>query len=227
MDIANIGRYIKSVRKGLGFTQGDVAERLGISAQAVSKWERGENLPDVALFPELAKVLKINVGELLDALNPSDEQDEQNSSLENFGRLSAAQKTEIITAVLKTEDYALLLDEILPYAGAVHKQAILSHILNRRDYEELEQIAFYMTGEMKTNTLQKLLNEERLDIIEDIIPIFNRKHRDIIVEYFAASVAKAGLTEEVLEQIENFIPFFDKNQINRLKESIIKQEETK
>jgi len=115
------------------------------------------------------------------------------------------------------------LDEILPYAGAIHKQAILSHILDHKDYQELEQMAFYMTNEMKTETLQKLLSERRFDIIEDIVPIFNRKHRDLIVDVFASST----FTEETAEWIENFIPFFDKNQINRLRESIIKNKEEK
>jgi hypothetical protein len=128
-----------------------------------------------------------------------------------------------------------LLDEILPYTGTIHKQAILSHILCRRDYEQLEQMAFYMTNEMKTETLQKLLDEGRFDIIEDIIPIFNRKHRDIIVDFFAVNIVSnilgavdTGLTQqtgEMAEYMENLMPFFDKKQIERLRESIIEKEE--
>ena len=53
------------------------------------------------------------------------------------------------------------------------------------------------------------------------MPAFNRKHRDIIVEHFGEN------TEDLdIEIIENFIPFFDKNQRQRLMESLnLKEEE--
>ena len=46
-------------------TQSDLAERLHVSFQAVSKWERGENLPDVAVLPGLANVLETTIDNIL------------------------------------------------------------------------------------------------------------------------------------------------------------------
>lgn len=56
--------FIK-LRKDKGYTQTDLANLLGISFQAVSKWERGENLPDAYTLIELAKIYNITVDEIL------------------------------------------------------------------------------------------------------------------------------------------------------------------
>ncbi|XMB85812.1 helix-turn-helix transcriptional regulator [Mycoplasmatota bacterium WC44] len=46
MKLERIGNYIAKKRKKREFTQEQLGEKLGVSYQAVSKWERGENLPD-------------------------------------------------------------------------------------------------------------------------------------------------------------------------------------
>ncbi|MBQ0009574.1 MAG: helix-turn-helix transcriptional regulator [Ruminococcus sp.] len=60
-----IGTRIAMIRKEKGLTQEELAERLGISAQAVSKWENDVSCPDISLFPELAKILGVTCDELL------------------------------------------------------------------------------------------------------------------------------------------------------------------
>lgn len=66
-----IGVYIAQLRKSRGLTQNDVADKLQITYQAVSKWERGETLPDVSLLPDLARILKTTVDDLF---NPADKE---------------------------------------------------------------------------------------------------------------------------------------------------------
>ena len=65
MDQIKTGRFIASCRKEQGMTQAILAERLGISDRAVSKWETGKSLPDSGIMLELCDLLKINVNELL------------------------------------------------------------------------------------------------------------------------------------------------------------------
>ena len=65
MDQIKIGKFIASCRKKQGMTQAVLAEKLGISDRAVSKWETGKSLPDSGIMLELCKLLKINVNELL------------------------------------------------------------------------------------------------------------------------------------------------------------------
>lgn len=65
MDMQKVGGQIAALRKNRGFTQTDLGERLGVTFQAVSKWERGEALPDAALLVDLAEALETTVDLIL------------------------------------------------------------------------------------------------------------------------------------------------------------------
>ena len=65
MDINQVGTQIARLRKEKGLTQNDLGDRLGVSFQAVSKWERGETLPDTAILLDLANVLGTSVDFIL------------------------------------------------------------------------------------------------------------------------------------------------------------------
>lgn len=65
MDQIKIGKFISSQRKKKNLTQAALAEKLGITDRAVSKWERGKGLPDVSLMLDLCEIFGITVNELL------------------------------------------------------------------------------------------------------------------------------------------------------------------
>lgn len=64
MDI-NISKKLKELRAIKGNTQEDIALFIGISTQAVSKWERGEGYPDITLLPKIASYYQVSVDSLL------------------------------------------------------------------------------------------------------------------------------------------------------------------
>lgn len=65
MNSEKIGEFITSCRKTKGLTQQKLADDLGITNKAVSKWETGQGIPDVSLLPSLAELLGVTVDELL------------------------------------------------------------------------------------------------------------------------------------------------------------------
>lgn len=65
MNIKKVGEQIAALRKAKGITQNELGERIGVSFQAVSKWERGETLPDIMLLPDLAKILETTTDYIL------------------------------------------------------------------------------------------------------------------------------------------------------------------
>ena len=67
MDQIKIGKFIASCRKEQGMTQAVLAEILGISDRAISKWETGKSMPDSGIMLDLCELLKITVNELLSA----------------------------------------------------------------------------------------------------------------------------------------------------------------
>ncbi len=60
----SIGKNIAAFRKAKGLTQTELGEILGVSNQAVSKWEAEMTMPDVMLLPEIAKTLDVTIEEL-------------------------------------------------------------------------------------------------------------------------------------------------------------------
>ncbi len=65
MDMLKTGRLIASRRKELGLTQEELGQLTGVTAKAVSKWERGLSCPDVSLIAPLAGQLRLSVVELI------------------------------------------------------------------------------------------------------------------------------------------------------------------
>lgn len=62
----SLGNKIKALRKAYGITQGQLAEAMGLSFQAISKWENNIAFPDITLLPALASYFRITLDELFD-----------------------------------------------------------------------------------------------------------------------------------------------------------------
>ena len=65
MDQIKIGKFIASVRRELNLTQLDLANKIGVTDRAVSKWENGRGLPEISLIKPLCEALFVSVNELL------------------------------------------------------------------------------------------------------------------------------------------------------------------
>lgn len=65
LDLNAIGYQIQSLRKLKGYTQNQLGDFVGVSFQAVSKWERGETLPDIGTFVAIAEVLDTTIDNIL------------------------------------------------------------------------------------------------------------------------------------------------------------------
>ena len=93
----NFAEIIVKYRKALGLTQEGLAQKLGVTNQAVSKWESGQSCPDITLLPQLADLFGITIDEL-------------------FGR--EAPKAEPAPAQLSWPDDGVL--RVMLYAGHTH-----------------------------------------------------------------------------------------------------------
>jgi len=65
MDPKEFGAFIQSRRKELGMNQNQLAEKLHVTAKAISRWERGVGFPDIRLLEPLANALKLTLTELM------------------------------------------------------------------------------------------------------------------------------------------------------------------
>lgn len=65
MDREKIGQFIKAIRKNNNLSQADLADKLGVTYQAVSKWENGKNLPDISILQQISKMFNVDIDEIL------------------------------------------------------------------------------------------------------------------------------------------------------------------
>lgn len=89
IDNSSVGKQIQLFRKHNGFTQDELAEKLGISAQAISKWENGHTLPETALLPLLAELFDCSIDSILMPFA------KQNSAFRDFLRSAGNESREL------------------------------------------------------------------------------------------------------------------------------------
>ena len=70
---ATLGKRIAALRRDKGLKQDDLAQQLGVTPQAVSKWENDQTCPDITLLPQLAQIRGVSVDELLSGKAPQEE----------------------------------------------------------------------------------------------------------------------------------------------------------
>lgn len=83
MEQARIGKFIQTLRKEKNLTQKELADQLGVTDRAISKWENGRGMPEVSLMKALCDTLGITVNELLSG-ERIDQKDYQERSEMNF-----------------------------------------------------------------------------------------------------------------------------------------------
>ena len=66
MNQDKIGKIIEQLRKKNNLTQNDLANKLGVTYQAVSKWETGKNLPDISILKQISKIFNVDINDLLE-----------------------------------------------------------------------------------------------------------------------------------------------------------------
>ena len=65
MEQENIQKFIKKLRKEKNLTQKQLADMLGVTYQAVSKWERGLNIPDISILKEISRIFDVDMDTMI------------------------------------------------------------------------------------------------------------------------------------------------------------------
>ncbi len=114
MDQIKIGKFIAKCRKEKNLTQMQLAEKLGITDRAISKWETGKSLPDSSIMLELCELLGITVNDLLsgEVVTMSD----YNEQLENNLLLMVKEKEKADKQLLSMEIFIGILVSVILFS---------------------------------------------------------------------------------------------------------------
>lgn len=127
MNQKKIGKFISERRKHKNLTQQELANLLNISDRAVSKWERGINLPDASLMLELCSILDINVNELLTG---------EIISKENYMKNAEENLLEVQKVKEEKDKMLLTLEIVIGVISIIHllSMTLIAAYINMPDY---------------------------------------------------------------------------------------------
>ena len=122
MDQIKIGKFIQELRKQKNLTQITLAEKLGITDKAISKWERGIAMPDTSIMLKLCEILGVSVNELL-----SGERIDINSENQKNERLiiEMAKELERKNKVIWSTMWGIMIVSILALVAGIFVSAFL------------------------------------------------------------------------------------------------------
>ena len=209
-----IHEIIRTRRTALGLTQEQLAGKLGVSAPAVNKWERGNSYPDITLLPVLARTLRVDLNTLLSFLEDLTETE----IAEFLNRLYEVSRTEGCGAAFSLAEEKLRQfpnSDALAYSAAGLLEGLLTLFPGtdetarpgREDfvaglYEQAAQSADPKIREWATYTVaSRCIARGDLDRAEALLDQISNTHRDKR-ELLSALRRKQGRTEEAWTLLE-------------------------
>ena len=113
MDQERIGNLIKQIRKDNNLTQAELANKLGVTYQAVSKWETGKNIPDIAVLKQISDEFNIDINDLLNGDNVIN--DKQKKKLITMGAIFFSLIIFSVLLIFITNKSDLLIKKLTTY----------------------------------------------------------------------------------------------------------------
>lgn len=229
-----IGKTIADLRKANNMTQSEVADILGVSYQAVSKWERDESLPDITLLPQIADLYHISIDQLLRGGFEMKEEEIQKAKeiveeitiepdpKESNEKDNPVDLGETIQAYVNQEideAFSGAFENLLP----LMKPKKIRHVLKNKKVK-LGAFSKKAYEFMDANTMEQMidemdeLDEKSFDQLTALLPMCNSRTKDKVVQLICESeLDNYDLTE--------ILPFFNKTQINMLLEHYLENVE--
>ena len=187
-DLARVGKQIKKYRIAADMTQMELAEKMGISFQAVSSWERNETMPDISRMTELAELFHITVDELLDYQD----------------------KAKCVEMLMHPQEQEISVKELQELEGIVKPSDVRKYKIKIESFEDIIYLAPFVGREMITEMAgnhKELLTQVEMLIL--IAPFISRKTASQAAQLFADQ----NLT---LEDIVSIAPFVNRDIVDKM-----------
>ena len=190
-DMNRIGKAIRAARIGKNMTQMELADQMGVSYQAVSNWERGNSMPDIAKLETLSQVLGLSVSDLLGVEN---------------------RETKAVTKILEKEDAGLTVEELSQIAPMLPPDQFREETEKTAEKKknwtvaELVDIAPYLDEEF----LDELAEDVQVDsllVLQSLAPFLSEETLD--------KLARRGSTDD-FDGIAALAPFLDSDTLDAL-----------
>ena len=215
-DTKKFGAYIARKRKNADLTQSDIAEKLNLTRQAISKYEQGDSFPDISILIQIASIFDLTLDELISAGNPTKGETEifQNIlfsesegaiSINDIVNLAPLVKPSILGAFSKKlSNDGIDISHIVSLVRYLNDDDILQ-VVSSANYnsltgELLEKLIPFLDAASKEAVLQKIIEGEcDWHLIKVLLP-----HMEHLAAQLEAAVIDGALPNEVLEIMREY-----------------------
>lgn len=216
-----ISQNLKKYRKINHLTQQEMASQLFVTPQAVSKWERGESMPDISLVPQIADLFDISIASLWETLPEKSETEDFDelltqltdmasireliSHFDFFTFLTKEEKEVFMMKLLEVEGTDILIEDIYFYLSQTLKEVVITTLLKTKSYQGLEQLIPMMSKEIRSKVLVHTLEEKNMSFLEELLPFLTHSQKQSLIDVCLCQ-------GPFIEEIDAFLPFFTKEQ---------------
>lgn len=182
----SVGAKISELRKKHNMTQMELADKMNISFQAVSNWERGNSMPDIGKLPELAQLFGVTIDELL------------------------GEESKVIHAVVedKIEECTITPEELSAVAPILQPQQVdtLFEKLPQVSWEEIMGLLPFVSQDVIDQLAIKAFEAKAFDRLPSLAPYASRE----VLEDIAEKMEAAG------EALTGIVPFLSRKKVDEL-----------
>lgn len=219
LDIKQFGRKISELRNSYNMTQMELADKMNVTFQAVSNWERGNSMPDISKLPELAEIFHVTIDELCGRTSKILESAAK-EELDGYLRKNDVTAEELcdVAPVLKGSQVEKIaqqalklnvnkINELLPFLSRdVVNQLVQKVIDEEKDYDNIAGIFPFVDEETLVNIAQKMVEQNKLT--SEIIPFLPKEK--------IGSMAEVIYEKNGIEGIAHIFPFLLKKDIEKI-----------
>jgi len=199
MNLQQIGRKISELRRQRDMTQNDLAEKAGVSYQAVSSWERGLTMPDISKLPGISQILGVSIDQLLD-------NDNEVELVKNILNQNTA---------VYAEEKELHIDEIVEVAPLLKPSQVddLARHTNKVEFHQLVALAPFLSQEALNQLAENVVDAGDFHELCEIAPFLGKEYLDKM----ALQIVAAGSIHDLV----GIAPFLSKEVLNQLAENAV------
>jgi transcriptional regulator with XRE-family HTH domain len=211
IDSHKTGAYIAQLRKERDWTQVELADRLHVTHQAVSRWETGDSFPDLATLAQLAQVFKVRVDNLMYANSGASSDTGRDQVIEELAAGHADQVADLLKA--KPSDIDAVIE-----SGPLTRPSLMNKVVqNMRGYQfNLQQViglAPFVSQELLDTLVSGL--SEKLDIqsLLALAPFLSRPKLQDLVGQFEGAID--------IQHLIGLAPFVERDRLDELTKLVV------
>ncbi|XMB86778.1 helix-turn-helix transcriptional regulator [Mycoplasmatota bacterium WC44] len=240
IDAIKIGAYISKLRKKKDLTQSELAEKLYISHQAVSRWETGQSVPDLSTMVELSKLFDVTIDQLISA-------DNKVKSVNYDSILNGINQEDFDKVVTDIENGENDLKDVLTLSPILKSSQIDKIVDKLGEFEStitsqsISNLAPFISGESLETLVNRFIDKNEEIHLDGLIPFLNQNTIEKLTTYllekgveidvvqlapFASTKVLDMLIEKAIEKGEvlnpqELAPFLSRNTLDKLCKSAI------